>query len=134
MLTIAEGAVLPSGTYRLGAQRHAKLVRALGGAAPADGSAHPLAAWLIAMGGIGFGIGELFAAAGVPLQDGPMLGACKLELQRPLDVETTYEVSGRIAALQQKTGRKLGRFDVLTLQLDVEDAARCTCSMILPRP
>ena len=67
MLTIAPGAELPSGTYCLGADRHARMVEALGGAAPADGSAHPLATWLIAMGGIGFGIGELFAAAGVPL-------------------------------------------------------------------
>ena len=52
-LTIAPGATLPPGTYRLGAERHAKLVAALGSDAPADGSAHPLATWLIAMGGIG---------------------------------------------------------------------------------
>jgi hypothetical protein len=137
MLTIAPGAELPSGTYRLGAERHTRMVEALGGHAPADGSAHPLATWLIAMGGIGFGIGDLFAAAGVPLEDGPMLGACELELSRPLDPETTYDVSGRIAAVEEKSGRRLGRFDVLTLELDVisegERAARCTCSMILPR-
>src|SRR3954454_2844073 len=137
MLTIAPGAELPSGTYRLGAERHARMVEALGGTLPADGSAHPLSTWLIALGGIGFGIGELFAAAGVPLEDGPMLGACRLELSRPLDAETTYDVTGRIAALEEKSGRRLGRFDVLTLELDVisagERAARCTCSMILPR-
>ena len=30
-------------------------------------AAHPLCAWVIAMGGCGVGIGELFAAAGVPM-------------------------------------------------------------------
>ena len=42
---------LPSGTYALGAQRHADLMRAMQSTAPADGSAHPVAAWLIAFGG-----------------------------------------------------------------------------------
>lgn len=138
-LTVASGAALPPGSYRLGAERHAKLVAALGGQAPPDGSAHPLAVWMIAMGGIGVGIGELFAAAGVPMEAGPMLGSAELEQDGPLDVDGTYSVTGEITGLQQKTGRKLGRFDVLTIRLDVADAhgahaARLTCSMILPRP
>jgi hypothetical protein len=138
-LTIAPGATLPAGTYRLGAERHDKLVAALGTSAPADGSAHPLATWLIAMGGIGVSIAELFDAAGVPLEDGPMLGSAELEQDGPLAVDGSYSVSGEIVALQEKTGRKLGRFDVLTIRLDVADAddapaARLTCSMILPRP
>jgi hypothetical protein len=138
-LTIAPGATLPPGTYRLGAERHAKLVAALGSAAPSDGSAHPLATWLIAMGGIGVSIAELFDAAGVPLEDGPMLGSAELEQERPLDVDATYTVSGEVTELLEKTGRKLGRFDVLTIRLHVagedgEPAARLTCSMILPRP
>jgi len=137
MQAIAPGAALPDGDYVLGSERHDQLVEALGGIAPADGSAHPLAAWVIALGGIGIGIGDLFAAAGVAMEDGPMLGACELTLRRPLDVGTRYAVSGTITDLQAKTGRKLGRFDVLTIRLDVTDgdttAATCTCSMILPR-
>jgi hypothetical protein len=137
-LTIAPGATLPPGTYRLGAQRHDKLLAALGSPAPADGSAHPLATWLIAMGGIGMSIAELFAAAGVPLEDGPMLGSAELTQDRPLEIDATYSVTGEVAGLVEKTGRKLGRFDVLTIRLDVAEgaahAARLTCSMILPRP
>lgn len=138
-LTIAPGATLPPGTYRLGAERHARLVAALGSDAPADGSAHPLATWLIAMGGIGVSIAELFDAAGVPLEDGPMLGSAELEQDHPLEIDGTYAVSGEITELLKKTGRKLGRFDVLTIRLhvtgeDSEPAARLTCSMILPRP
>jgi hypothetical protein len=137
-LTIAPGVTLPPGTYRLGAERHDKLLAALGSRAPEDGSAHPLATWLIAMGGIGVSIAELFAAAGVPLEDGPMLGSAELEQERPLAIDATYAVTGQVTELVEKTGRKLGRFDVLTIRLEVAQdgarAARLTCSMILPRP
>ncbi len=92
MLAIEAGARLPGGTYALGEDRHAKLLSALGTEAPEDGSAHPLCAWVIAMGGCGISIGELFEAAGVPMEDGPMLGACDLELVKPMGVETTYTV------------------------------------------
>jgi hypothetical protein len=83
-------------------------------------------------------IAELFAAAGVPLEDGPMLGSAELEQERPLAIDATYAVTGQVTELVEKTGRKLGRFDVLTIRLDVAEgaahAARLTCSMILPRP
>ena len=90
------------------------------------------------MGGCGVSIGDLFAAAGVAMEDGPMLGACELELLRPIGIETTYDVRGAIETLVEKTGRKLGRFDVLAIRLEVcepngELAATCTPSMILPR-
>jgi hypothetical protein len=138
MLTIEAGARLPGGTYALGEQRHAKLLSALGTDTPEDGSAHPLCAWVIAMGGCGISIGDLFEAAGVPMEDGPMLGSCDLELIKPIGVETTYTVTGTIEALVEKTGRKFGRFDVLTVRLEVSEpdgqlAATCTPSMILPR-
>jgi hypothetical protein len=137
-LEIKAGAGLPGGSYALGAERHAKLVSALQADAPEDGSAHPLSAWVIAMGGSGVGIGELFAAAGVPMEHGPMLGACELELLRPIGIETTYTVSGTIESLVEKSGRKLGRFDVMSIRLEIAEpsgqlAATCTPSMILPR-
>ncbi len=137
-LEIRAGAELPGGTYRLGADRHDRLVAALGGGAPADGSAHPLAAWLIAMGGSGVSLADLFAAAGVPMETGPMLGACELELARPLGIETPYAVRGGILDVEAKTGRRLGRFDVLRIRLEVREpdgaaAAACIVSMILPR-
>jgi hypothetical protein len=138
-IEIKAGAELPGGSYALGAERHAKLVSALGGGSPEDGSAHPLSAWVIAMGGCGIGIGELFEAAGVPMEDGPMLGACEVELLRPLGIETPYTVSARIESLVEKSGRKLGRFDVMSIRMEVAEpsgelAATCTPSMILPRP
>jgi hypothetical protein len=137
-LEVRAGTALPGGRYALGAERHSRLLGALGGEPPADGSAHPLCAWVIAMGGCGVGIGELFEAAGVPMEDGPMLGSCELELRRPLGVETTYTVAGTIESLEEKSGRKLGRFDVLRIRLEVSEpsgelAATCTPSMILPR-
>jgi len=139
MLEITPGTTLPGGSYALGAQRHELLIGALGGNAPADGSAHPLAAWLVAWGGCGVSIGDLFAAAGVPMEDGPMLGSCDLELLRPIEIETEYAVSGEIVALQEKTGRRIGRFDVMTMRMEVSEpggdlVATCTPSLILPRP
>jgi hypothetical protein len=134
---LTAGWELPGGTYTLGADRHARLVAALG-TPPPDGEAHPLSAWVIAMGGNGISIGEFFERAGVPMQDGPMLGACDLELHAPIDIETEYTVTGKVADLVEKTGRKLGRFDVLTLRLEVRapdgrHVATCSPAMILPR-
>jgi len=138
MSTLRAGSELPGGTYALGGQRHADLMRAMGSTAPADGSAHPVAGWLIAFGGMGVTIGELFEAVGVPMEDGPMLGGCKLELHRPLGIETAYAVTARIATIEEKTGRKLGRFDVMTLKISCaepggEPAADCTARIVLPR-
>lgn len=138
MIAVREGETLPGGTYTLGAARHDKLVSALGGTPPPPGEAHPLAAWVIAMGGCGVSIGELFEAAGVAMEDGPMLGACDLELHDAVAVETEYTVAGEITNLVEKNGRKLGRFDVLSIRLEVSGptgrlVATCTPSMILPR-
>jgi len=137
-LDIRPGTELPGGSYRLGADRHDRLVAALGGRAPSDGSAHPLAAWVIAMGGSGVTIEALFAVAGVAMEAGPMLGACDLDLRRPLGIETSYVVRGRILGVEEKTGRRLGRFDVLLIRLGVQEpdgaqVAACGLSMILPR-
>jgi hypothetical protein len=139
MVEIRPGGKLPGGVYTLGAERHRLLLGALAGGAPTDGSAHPLAAWLVAWGGCGVSIGDLFAAAGVPMEDGPMLGSCDLELLGPIDIEAEYAVSGEIVDLQEKTGRRIGRFDVMTMRMEVRDpggdlVATCTPSVILPRP
>ena len=74
----------------------------------------------------------------MPIEDGPMLGACKLELHRPLGIETEYAVSGEITSIESKTGRKLGRFDLMTLEIECaepggEPAAKCTARIVLPR-
>ena len=108
------------------------------GGPPADGSAHPLSAWVIALGGCGVSIGDMFEAAGVPMEDGPMLGGCHLELERPLQIETEYTVRATITDLQEKSGRKLGRFGIMTLRIELAEpdgtpAAACTAAMILPR-
>ena len=71
-------------------------------------------------------------------KDGPMLGSCDLELLAPIGVETTYTVAGTIESLVEKSGRKIGRFDILRIRLEVSEpsgelAATCTPSMILPR-
>ena len=136
---IRPGAPLPGGSYVLGSERHELLIGSLGGGAPADGSAHPLSAWLVAWGGCGVSIGDLFSAAGVPMEDGPMLGSCDLELLQPIDIETEYAVSGEIVDLQEKTGRRIGRFDVMTMRMEVREpggdlVAVCTPSVVLPRP
>lgn len=137
-LVLSAGSRLPGGTYRLGTERHDRLVAALGGVAPADGAAHPVAAWVIGMGGMGLSLEELFAAVGVHMDDGPMLGGHETEIDRPLQPEMTYTVTGEIASIESKTGRRMGRFDVMRVELQILEpdgrrAATCVNIVVLPR-
>jgi hypothetical protein len=132
------GTPLPGGGYRFDERRQAQVLDVLGGVAPADGSAHPLAAWVIAMGGAGVSIEELFAREGVAMEDGPMLGGHGFVLHRPLRIPEDYAVQGAIVSVEEKAGRRRGAFGVMTVRFEVADAAgepaaSCSMRMILPR-
>jgi hypothetical protein len=132
------GTPLPGGTYTFDERRHGRLLDVLGGVAPADGSAHPLAVWVIAMGGAGISIEDLFAAQGVAMEHGPMLGGHAFVLHRPLPVPDDYVVRAAIVSIDEKVGRRRGPFGVMTIRFEIADhagvpAASCTNVMILPR-
>ncbi|MFH5821857.1 hypothetical protein [Georgenia sp. AZ-5] len=101
--------------------------------------AHPLLAWMAAVGGMGITWDELFSWFGATAADGPMFGEHETTLHRPLRVGTTYQVSGGIVSAERKVGRAAGTFDLVgyrTELRDVDDGARvatCWNSIVFPR-
>jgi hypothetical protein len=74
------------------------------------------------------------------MEDGPMLAAHETEIHARLDVDKPYVITGEVAAIESKVGRRLGRFDLMTVRIEVAEeaggaaVATCTNVMVLPRP
>lgn len=84
--------------------------------------AHPLFAWMAAIGAMGITFDELFAWFGSSAADGPLFGEQETTLHRPISVGTTCRVAGGISSAERKAGRRIGTFDVVGYELDVHDA------------
>lgn len=100
--------------------------------------AHPVMAWMAAVGGMGMNWDDLFAWFGSSAADGPMFGEHRTTLHASLRVGATYRVSGEITSLEHKVGRS-GSFDVVGYQMELHDTvgddhvATCWNSLVLPR-
>lgn len=105
---------------------------------PDDVVAHPVMAWMAAVGGMGMSWDELFAWFGSTADDGPMFGEHRTTFHARLRVGATYRVGGEITSLDHKIGRS-GSFDVVGYQLELQDTAdgayvaTCWNSLVLPR-
>jgi hypothetical protein len=129
----------PGGRARLEAYVDRLLRDVVGAPGPAlDGLAHPLMVFLVAQGGVGVELDELFALFHATSADGPMLGEWSMEVTRPLRVDGEYEIRGGVAEVVRKHGARTGAFDIATMLIEIVgadgrvDAKVCT-SIVLPR-
>jgi hypothetical protein len=109
---------VPHGRYRLTAALDDRL-RALTGA-PARGAAqaaHPVFAFVMALGGMGLCIADLAEALDLDFGAGPVLAACSLDYHTPLQVGRDYDVAARVAGLSRKPSRRFGAADHLHLAI-----------------
>ena len=109
---------IPAGRYRLDRALDDRLRAA--SAAPERGRsdrAHPAFAFVVALGGMGLKVADICQLLGLSLNSGPLLGTCRIRYHRPLEVDRTYDVQGRIAALVRKASRRFGMADHLTLRI-----------------
>jgi hypothetical protein len=132
------GKPFPGGSYTIEPYRHWLMQDAVGGPATREGVASPMEAYYGALAGMGLSVDELFALVGATADDGPMFGEAGIEVRRPLEIGSTYRVSGGITGVVRKEGRKAGVFDIVSFQLELvaedgEVAAVSTNSFIFPR-
>jgi hypothetical protein len=132
------GTRLPGGRVTISATENETVCRVLRTAPAADGSAHPLLAFVAMQGAMGVSVEELLAIADADAADGPMVGSYELEQSAPLRVGQEYVVSGEIVGLERKVGRKTGPFDILTFRLAIgpesePPLASSVSAWILPR-
>jgi hypothetical protein len=132
------GRPFPGGSYTIEPYRHWLFVDASGAEPTTAGPAHPMEVYYGALAGMGLSVDELFALVGATADDGPMFGEATIEIEAPLQVGATYDVTGSIVGITRKEGRKAGVFDIVSFRLELADAhgevaAVSTNSFIFPR-
>jgi MaoC dehydratase-like protein len=132
------GKPFPGGTYTIEPYRHWLMSDAILDPPRSEGVANPMWVYYTALAGMGISVDDLFRLVGATADDGPMFGEATMELEKPLRVGATYEVSGAITDIQRKEGRKAGVFDIVAFRLELRDengdvAAVSTNSFIFPR-
>lgn len=85
--------------------------------------AHPLFAWMAAVGAMGITFDELFSWFGSSAAEGPLFGEQATTLHRPMTVGTTCRVSGGITSAERKVGRRTGTFDIVGYEMELRDTA-----------
>jgi hypothetical protein len=130
------GTELPEGTFTITAEDDAR-VRDVVGGPPADGTAHPLWAYIAPQRGIGISVADICALANFDVNDGPMLGSSDLEFHAPIELDEPYRVTGKVLSIARKSG-SIGTFDLMTFREDLLAGdgtlvAVSTSTYILPR-
>lgn len=115
------GMELPEGRFLVEGYQSWLHADALGSPALPDGIVHPMWVFNAALSGLGITIEELFALAGIAMDDGPMGGEMDMQQLRPVRVGEPLVVRGRITSLERKQGRS-GTFDVMTAEVTVTGA------------
>jgi hypothetical protein len=111
------GRSLPGGSWSFTAQESRQLHDAVY-SAPEHGT-HPIMAFLAAQRGLGVPVEELFRLFGTEMSDGPMLTETVVDPAGDLHPGTRYEVRAEVLAVERKSGRTLGLFDLLTARFEV---------------
>lgn len=87
-------------------------VRALSGAPPRIGdAAHPVFAYLGALGGLPQPIGDWSRALGLGFDLGPVLGSCVIDFPGRLRTGQDYAVRAEVTAITRKPSRRFGAAD-----------------------
>lgn len=124
-------APIETGSFSLTPEDNAMIAASSGGNPSTDGTAHPIFAFIAAVGGLGVPIGDLLARHGGSIAAGPLLGRCAIRFERPLKVGLTYQVSGEVENVVRKTSRRFGETDHFTLRIDVRSGGQHYSSLML---
>ncbi|MEC7761971.1 MAG: hypothetical protein VX874_08715 [Pseudomonadota bacterium] len=112
---------LAPGKFDLSAARDDAVRRMSGAPARTDDRAHPIFAFVGALGGLPMPIKDLSESLGLDFAGGPVLARCQIALTRPLLVDRTYRVTARVAAIERKPSRRYGHADHLHLAIALAD-------------
>lgn len=111
---------IPSGRYHLAAALDDSMRVATGAAARAPGNqAHPIFAFVMALGGMGLRIAEISDRLGLNFGAGPVLAGCRIDYHAALITDRDYDVGARVAKLERKASRRFGAADHLHLQITI---------------
>ncbi|WP_232495257.1 hypothetical protein [Novosphingobium kaempferiae] len=95
-------------------------------AAPArsGAEAHPIFAFVAALGGMGARVRDVCRDLGLAFDSGAVLGRCRIDYDAPMTVDTAYDVAAEVVLLERKASRRFGAADHLTLGMTVSAGGR----------
>jgi hypothetical protein len=133
------GLRFPDGEYTITVAANDRLCRLVQAPPLGAGTAHPVWAHLATHVGKGVTFTEFAEIVGAPVDAGYLFGGGSFDFWEPIRLDTRYLVRGGIATVVSRVGRRTGRFDVITTELDLVDVerearvSRCSESYIVPR-
>jgi hypothetical protein len=113
--------VIAPGSFDLSAARDDSVRRMSGAPSRTGDRAHPIFAFVGALGGLPEPIKDLSESLGLAFANGPVLARCQIALARPLLVNRTYRVTARVEAIERKPSRRFGHADHLHLVIALAD-------------
>ena len=125
---------VPPGSFDLTAAADDAL-RAAAQAPPRAGdAAHPGFAFVMALGGMGWRIGEVCGALGLDFASGPVLVSCRIGWLAPLRTGARYHIAARVEGIERRASRSFGAADHLTLRIAVGKAAEVALRIVFRVP
>lgn len=127
------------GEYTITTAANERLCRLVKSPPLAEGFAHPVFCHLATHVGKSVSFPEFAQLVGAPINAGFLFGGGELQFTEPLRLERRYIVRGGISSVEPRVGRRTGRFDVITTELELIDAeeeravSRCIENWIVPR-
>ncbi len=106
-----------TGAYDLSAELDDRVRQLCGGPRRSGDLAHPIHAYLGALGGMETPIGDFSRQLGLAFDAGPVLGQCRMTYPGRLCVGRRFDVDTRIVDLTRKPSRRFGTADHLTLEI-----------------
>jgi hypothetical protein len=117
------GLRFPDGAYEITAEENSRFCWIVDGVELADGRAHPTFCHLATHVGKGVTFAEFAELVGSSFDAGFLFGGGSWEILEPLRTGVRYVVRGGITAAESRVGRRSGRFDLITTELDLVDPA-----------
>jgi hypothetical protein len=133
------GVRFPDGRYTITSEENERFRTIVNSPPLAEGTAHPMFGHIATHVGKGTTFAEFAALVGSRFDAGFLFGGGSLEYYEPIRVDREYVVRGGILSAERREGRRSGRFDVVTTELDLVDAetgarvCRSVESYIVPR-
>ena len=128
---------IPAGQFYLSPTLDTEL-RSACRAPPRQGeAAHPILAFVVALGGLGVDVAEICQMCGSSIEAGPLLASCRISYHRPMAVDLTYHVRGEVSGVTRKASRRFGMADHVSLRMSVtagtDSYADVALAWIMPR-
>jgi hypothetical protein len=111
---------LPGGTVTIERWENTLLCDVMGVAPAPDGLAHPAFLFHLPLRGAGITIAEMLALGKPETEEAVRAGEYDWHLHAPLEVDVPYRVSGGVARVERKRGRRAGPMDAVTFRMEMQ--------------